>query len=1268
MIFQSYKPKIGKKLLSFIIALAITITALPLIQKPMIVYANHNYAGMAQSIVDSTSSNTSGGTSRVKNGVSAHRTGYLCYMLTKDGGTVAGTDAIALKSPGYSGDIPGSGWLCTSRKGGYSASNWKGVAPWELTPWQPPKSDQDKTCVSNEPDIKAWMLEEDSLGSPNAYNFVATQWGEEVATMFGADEYILVIETIMNLQWSVIERSGGSSGDIEQERRNIITRSVNKVKYTMSDIDLVRLAERYGYAGAEQAYNTAKNAGNANGVRNLVNDIKDGIVDAIRNLTVEQLGLNKNGKSYKLVGQPIIATVPNILKYKQSLGISGEALDSYTNKVAPISERILPGGPGERAGFKAWTGGIKKFADSEVFEYGLAMMVITAKSPYQTTCDEPQIPNPHNPPDESDGTKRIIKNYRTRNLTTNELTEDGNTFTIEEVSADILIEDEDTYTVVAWATSSGSSFIPSPTWESSIPSTGTLTQKGLSSGSVKLADSNEKTLYVLLEKPDSEEVEELDYNYLMTQSMITRTIWQNYPDEEGAGWEYLKDYDFTWTSAEHPKTCDGHSCVHDLGDDCEGDDTDGDGVDDITWCGGHDDTHPCKFNKYSDSDIKFSLYNYFKDDYPDILATKEGTFRGIEVPFGEEDMLLKRWEPFYSWNLTDRPEDKMHTEDIYETSAEVDWEYISVLMRGKDKLTVAQWANAGEAFYEATSANEDLKDASESGFEVANTKTGTRKTDVYYESFDEFFDTEGDVYTEVEPKDAASEGYCDHCDNKWHCTEGHNYILSTTMTVHVVVKLETYSGNPSGGYADNSLDDSEIIVFGNSISSEGFKSGSQNTHSGRQVKSGGSISFLPYTLMKYQTLASGTQGYHDTLEDYLSGWLRAYVLGQYYRSIIPNDYAEINWTRKSGDNLTLTSTQWSTHALATDAWGTNNVLPGGATLGLKIKESDRQHIYLTTYQCYVDGKGKNQCEVTGGTTGEDSGMSLADAQGNHSAFVYEFADALDNTNVQQWQNKNPHKDVAWDGGQKVNRNGSNTDSSTWDISRLDVSGTKTSSDSKYYFGDHYEGSGKGDYDVDVKETITHTYTFTSDVDGNIHMYIDNVSPSEGDTDAGAYSATAEIINDRTGVRDKLIAAVEQAVNGDYTLGDNKQVCSDEKALNGEMWYNEAFDGITVVVQETHIVSGFVDPFERTEILDPKLTKVQSSKSGQMGMSLEENDKAGRQATYELGQFKTREYSESYRMYQVMSSFKNKYVQMKDLEYLYWSRVFWIPNFTVQDIY
>lgn len=1209
----------------FLILITTIFLILTTMFQPITAYAVDANA-IVNTIVNSLSTNGGGGgQSGYVNGVSATRTGYIVYMVNKQSGARTSEVLQYLCGSLYSGTVD----ITNGRRGGGTGS-YAGTPPWGYTPWEYLGDGQ---VASNEPQIKQWFVE-------HGHEFVKQRFPANLSK-FEIDEEVVVVETLMNFQFQ--DCLGKTTGGLSYDQAKTIA------------------LQRMKSAGIDGAYIRSKIASEA-APASVINNIYTSILSK---LTFNIMNNPQADGSNQHYDSPYLGTVSNLIDKRASLPASASFADNYLKAVAPRSEYIKK----SEAGFTNWTGGYP-MSFSDVQNYGVAMMIIHCMDSSQTTCDEPLIPNPHNPPDESDGTKRIIKNYRTRNLTTNELTENGNTFTIEQVSADILIEDEDEYVVVGWATSSGTSFIPSPTWESSITSTGTLTQKGLSSGSVKLADPNEKTLYVLLEKPESEEVEELDYNYLMTQSMITRTVWQNYPDEEGAGWEYLYDYDFTWESKGHLKKCAGHSCVHDLNDNCESDDTDGDGTDDKFWCGGHNDTHPCTFNKYSDSDIRFSLYNYLKDDYPDILATKEGTFRGIEVPFGEVDMLLKRWEPFYSWNLTDRPDDKMYTTDTYETSAEKDWEYISVLMRGKDKLTVAQWANAGEAFYEATSANEDLEEASESGFKVDNVKTGTRKSDVYYEAFDELFNTEGDVYTEVEPKDSASEGYCDHCSNKWHCTEGHNYILSTTMQVHVVVKIETYSGNSSGGYADNSLDDSEIIVFGNSISDGYFSSGSQNTHSGRQVKSGGSISFLPYVLMKYQTLASGTQGYYDTLEHSTEGegWLKAYVLGQYYRSIIPNDYAEINWTRKSDENLTLTSTQWSTHALATDAWGTNNVLPGGATLGLKIKENDRQKIYLTTYQCYVDGKGKNQCEITGGTTGEDSGMSLADAQGNHSAFVYEFADALDNTNVQQWQNKNPHKDVAWDGGQKVNRNGSNTDSSTWDISGLDVSGTKTSSDSKYYFGDHYEGSGKGDYDVDVKETKLRTYTFTSDVNGNIHMYVDNINPSDGDEDAGAYSATAEIINARTGVRDKLIAAVEQAVNGDYTLGDNKQICSDEKALNGEKWYNEAFDGITVVVQETEIISGFVDPFERTEILDPKLTKVQSSKSGQMGMNLDEDDTAGRQATYELGQFKTREYSESYRIYQVMSSFKNKYVQMKDLEYLYWSRKFWIPNFTVQDIY
>ncbi len=507
MIFQSYKPKIGKKLLSIVLAISIALPISIITPKPITAYADPDYVGI---VIDALGASGVGGSKKVKNGVTYARTGYLCYLLTADGATIPGMTAKAFYNSNYS-ELGGSIWVCNSKKGGYTVSSWEDEAPWGLPPFNENKS-------TNVGLIRQWMAQ--PLGnSCNAIQFVTDNWGFEIAEKFATGDYVLVLETILNFQPNVKR-----SGDV-QTREQISSRiSTEVVMHILSSRGI-----------------------NPSGLD--LTQIRAAVIEELYNTQCLTSG-------YKTIGSPVIGTCSDCISYEKAVGGQPSIFASYTNKIACFAEYIMKGGPGEKAGFIPWTGTIPTLlSDSDVSTYGVAMMVIKAKNDAQTTCDEGKLPVPHNPPDESDGTKRIIKNYRTRNLTTNELTEDGNTFIIEEVSADILIEDEDEYVVVGWATSSGTTFIPSPTWESTIPSTGTLTQKGLSSGSVKLAEEDEKTLYVLLEKVESEEVEELDYNYLMTQSMITRTVWQNYPDEEGAGWEYLYDYDFTWESKGHLKKC-----------------------------------------------------------------------------------------------------------------------------------------------------------------------------------------------------------------------------------------------------------------------------------------------------------------------------------------------------------------------------------------------------------------------------------------------------------------------------------------------------------------------------------------------------------------------------------------------------------------------------------------------------------------------------------------------------------------------------------------
>ena len=80
--------------------------------------------------------------------------------------------------------------------------------------------------------------------------------------------------------------------------------------------------------------------------------------------------------------------------------------------------------------------------------------------------------------------------------------------------------------------------------------------------------------------------------------------------------------------------------------------------------------------------------------------------------------------------------------------------------------------------------------------------------------------------------------------------------------------------------------------------------------------------------------------------------------------------------------------------------------------------------------------------------------------------------------------------------------------------------------------------------------------------------------------------TAKTINDKTQVVTQLVKALER-----NTGNDNSTAWS----MTDKKWYNEAFDGVTVLVSTTTINTGLWDPMERSTVFDPKLTPSQSSK-------------------------------------------------------------------------
>ena len=1157
-----------QKLLIFLSALFIAL----ILQPKQTVYADVDYAAWAASIVNMIGTSNAGGTAEIQNGVTYQRTGYLCYLLTKDGADT-GLPAVAFKSPGFN-YLSGYNWIATSRRGHTVTTFEGGEAPWGVTPWA------EGGVPTHAPEIRAWFQGMDNNNNENGVKFIVKNWGEEAATHYYNGEYIIVVETLMHFQFSKPTASISAS--------SFTGVAAQMIRKLYDDDELYDEAVKKGYI-----------LDDANSISSAITTIKKDLVDALAERLAESVG-SDSARSF--VGPPLIGTVPNLIDYKISTDPSMTVFDSYLNKVAPFAERIEY----DEAGFIAYTGGTSsQIPNADVKNYGLAMLIIHANSDMQTTCNEPAIPSPHEPPKESEGKVTIVKSYRTKDPT-GALIDDG-TYSLGDLGTQILIENEQVYQVIGWKTSTTTNTgISSINWNP--PST--VIQYGTTPKSVTLEPA-ETCLYVLLEKVEDPEVEEMEWNYHLTQSQITRTVWFSNPDRplDNMGSPFMYEREITWIAPAHQEchehyywtACDSkHSCSevnckvlncpddgsHDCGDDC---------VKNTEYCTGW------KWKPGTEY-LKLSINNTLQESYPDILATKVGW--NVESRKGE---LTKHHYLNDSQFLRES--------ETMQTYTDTGWDYVCVLLRGKDKLTVAQWQNDGEGNNAKNDATTDLDQVSPSGFTIANTDSGTRKTVDYFETFNTTFKREEHgvegtdnetVWYPTIPAPVTGELCADD--------PRYAYVAPPLHINDIVVKVETYSGTASEHKNDTTCDDRHLT----------HDLPDYNTSSGRMVKSGSIVSFTPYIEMKY-----------DTLDKYDK---QAFVLSEFTAQLTPNDYGELSWNRTTDSNLSLISAQWSTHADACKDWGADNVLPGGATLSLNIKKEARQEVAVTTWQCILEGTGKTHVEKTGGSYGN---LTRENAVSAHQSFVATVQAALESTNVQQYVEKNPNKSDAF-GGLEVNP-GVN-------ISSLGTGAKTASTELKYYFRDDNTDSPSNEGDLDVNDlgTSQETYTFFACTHGHIHLSVGNTSPKISECNCSAYpiaksDSIGQLINKRTLIIDKLEAALEQGTGSDGTIH------------SGPKWYNEAFDGITVIMQQTILEVGYNDPPERSSVLDPKLTPKQTSQKSLF-------------SKYFLSQFKTQDHSAYYNEPYIMGEFKNAKVKLKDMDYLFHSRKFWIPNATTQDLH
>lgn len=799
-----------------------------------------------------------------------------------------------------------------------------------------------------------------------------------------------------------------------------------------------------------------------------------------------------------LKGQTIVATASGWAKAQQENGYpqnGTKVFSRYTNnifancmkfEVPQLGLNPCPSGKQTNDVIMSSASGIISVWNNEVNK--------DVKGGDQTTYDESKGDTPAPPADESDGAYTIVKNYRYSNDGGN-IYIDAGCYNIKNIASKIIIENEQSYKVVGWKISNQTSTnINSVTWEGSIP--GKVTQTGTTEKTVQLSNT-EKCLYVLLEKTSGSSGGTGDFE--ISQASLTKRV----RFSESSKTNGFNSHSFGWTSGAFSlSSCSGHSYT----DGCGNRTNPSNGS---TYCGGH--TDYCSNFKLLDDSITVSLKNQNVSTAPKIMVQKHGWQNVVQNTSASS--LAEYWHTFK------RPSNGA------DTPSRSGWDYVCVLWRGEDDLTVAQWKND-------TSTNSLM---SSIGFKVANAPQGIRKTSDFVNAFTAKF---SGAYKDNSTKYGA--GTASPHSNKT-CTQTMNYSFKSDTALslsNIKVLVKVYSGQSSRDNSNKALKKNQAEA--------------------------GRITFYPYIKMRYDKNTSSYENDNNQT---------AYVLGKYARTLNLRNAVTVKFEPEDDSNtLEVQSNQWSTHTSLmkniNSLFGTTDnaykVIPGGATLNIKNRDDAKsKDVKVITYQCILEGDGKVQVDYTGSVSGD---FTEATADGNHKATVNSVVESLKTLRLELFGNKSARKEPF--SGENITKS-------------KKFNGKSISSDSKYNWEDF------NDLYINVEEgrTSKEKYVFSADAEGNIRMNGEViVTKSQGAESIS--NRTAKTINDKTQVVTQLVKALER-----NTGSDNSTTWS---SADGK-WYNEAFDGVTVLVSTTTINTGLWDPMERSTVFDPKLTPSQSSK-------------------------------------------------------------------------
>lgn len=884
----------------------------------------------------------------------------------------------------------------------------------------------------------------------------------------------------------------------------------------------------------------------------------------------------------------------------------------------------------------------------------------------------------------------IVKVYRTLNIDDGTYTHDG-TYMRDANPGTITVDNEPQYKLKEWYVSVDGKEEFSPninagtTWET-VKSTASVTgESGKSSKKIEVADP-QTTLYVLLERKITNPVTPppVTMDEDLTESQLTKISNTNSAEFNWSGYKFTASLAAARLSHSYTKhvgcthSCSSDECTHS----CDG------------HCGcpaGATCSHMSR--AYGDNYVSatFGMKDSWKDRHETTVATPSAhsDFAGKMYGLGglvQDSILFDETvnDGAYNTSVWSLGSDGSNVNGI---------EYITTISRASvgDKLNLAK--------YKQSAMNATSYARINTIFPGANTPTGKRLANGAI--------TESLSYTigHIDYDDEATST----CSGS-PCTCSANTCAYSSHTPEYDTKYVKYSTS-AGGSHDMTLTGSFKVFTYGGLGAKTAKeqptnltgqyitftdSGEASEHSALYVvPQTATIKYYPYVKMSYMITTDNISfpGYTAPAD---SNGRTVYMLSDKQSTIIPTNSVEVSWFNKTqadgGYGLQMTSTQWSTHSRAVngdDGWqGPNQVLPGGALYQLNTKDTE-SYIKIITYNTLVENGSRQWISVS------DSSKYTIDSIINSTQnFLNEAKNVIENFRIVQWVSTKLGT-TAWEdtaNSVKIANGGES-------LSNLGLGG-KASTDSKYLLINGTNNQAVNEADIDIEREAYQTTLFKgfTDVDGNVYVAAITVDTSIKMLDKATLTQITNLIKDVCGTNikssisgmtsdmsytivkignkaDTLAKILQNLQNNSqysylYTIDVKTKFISNliksvERNTGSDAnatwttdgkWYNEAFDGIYLVMQTATYKVGIGVPSIRTSVLDPNLCPSKGSTSQlftNAHMSQFCMDSKSTVAQDEDDHY--------------IGTYEGTKVYLPDLETMYISRPFYIPNANVQDL-